>query len=571
MLKLINYRWLLLLMAVVMIAVSCDDDEEPESKKPVASFQFEVDEENFLMVNFENFSQNAVSYSWNFGDGSSASTEEDPSHTYEAGGTYQVTLTATGSDGSTHEKTESVTVTDPNQAGQILTGETSKTWKLLRQTSPGMNAVEVGSQADRNIVHWSLGSVTPVASRLCAMNDEFIFHADGKYVYETNGDYFHDAGDYGPFNNDLGETCQADDDENFRGRNNEDLSAWNAGEHTFEYNVSEQKLTLTGLGAFIAIQKVATEAEVLEPQQSVTYNVVRLVDSQVDTLILEAIHTSGNYWRYILVHYDNPADEPALVAAPVADFTFEFAPGSKTVAFTNISENASSYSWDFGDGQTSTDESPSHTYNADGKYEVTLVATEGTESSEKTITVFLNVPETEENDVFEDFSGEAGSSSFGDDWFKEATTLTIGAANPVTGETNLVGKYERGAGVGAHISNDLGYEMDLSSRNVFKMKVYFPSSNDYVTVDPNAPTWGTDHLTKTVAIKLQNSANPEPWTDQAEQKITITDDQLDEWVEVTFDFGASAAEVKYDRILIQLGGEGHSMTGTFYLTDLELQ
>jgi PKD repeat protein len=46
-----------------------------------------------------------------------------------------------------------------------------------------------------------------------------------------------------------------------------------------------------------------------------------------------------------------------------------------TVTFTNKSEGTTSYKWDFGDGTTSTDESPVHTYPGKGKYVPTLYAT----------------------------------------------------------------------------------------------------------------------------------------------------------------------------------------------------
>ena len=45
------------------------------------------------------------------------------------------------------------------------------------------------------------------------------------------------------------------------------------------------------------------------------------------------------------------------------------------VEFGDISSNApSSWEWDFGDGNTSTDENPSHTYTEEGSYEVSLIA-----------------------------------------------------------------------------------------------------------------------------------------------------------------------------------------------------
>ncbi len=46
-----------------------------------------------------------------------------------------------------------------------------------------------------------------------------------------------------------------------------------------------------------------------------------------------------------------------------------------TVTFTNESKGAASYEWDFGDGTTSTEESPTHTYPGKGKYVPTLSAT----------------------------------------------------------------------------------------------------------------------------------------------------------------------------------------------------
>jgi PKD repeat protein len=46
-----------------------------------------------------------------------------------------------------------------------------------------------------------------------------------------------------------------------------------------------------------------------------------------------------------------------------------------TVTFTNRTTGATSYKWDFGDGTSSTDASPAHTYPGKGKYVPTLFAT----------------------------------------------------------------------------------------------------------------------------------------------------------------------------------------------------
>jgi len=97
---------------------------------------------------------------------------------------------------------------------------------------------------------------------------------------------------------------------------------------------------------------------------------------------------------------------------PVADFTFSPSSGYKpfTAIFSNTSENAESFSWDFGNGDYSSERNPSTTYLNDGVYSVTLTAknSSGTNKITKSITVkaapvsvtldditILNFPETD--------------------------------------------------------------------------------------------------------------------------------------------------------------------------------
>jgi PKD repeat protein len=54
-----------------------------------------------------------VSWSWNFGDGTS-STSQNPSHGYAAGGTYMVTLSVTDDDGAQSSISSNVTVNAPS-------------------------------------------------------------------------------------------------------------------------------------------------------------------------------------------------------------------------------------------------------------------------------------------------------------------------------------------------------------------------------------------------------------------------------------------------------------------------
>ena len=83
---------------------------------------------------------------------------------------------------------------------------------------------------------------------------------------------------------------------------------------------------------------------------------------------------------------------------PIANFTF--AANGLTATFTNSSSDAESmpmalkYNWDFGDGMTSTDGNPMHTYAVAGTYNVKLeVIDPGSGSNIKTQSVMVTANE----------------------------------------------------------------------------------------------------------------------------------------------------------------------------------
>ncbi|QQY83228.1 PKD domain-containing protein [Tamlana sp. s12] len=78
-----------------------------------------------------------------------------------------------------------------------------------------------------------------------------------------------------------------------------------------------------------------------------------------------------------------------LVLSTVPDFTFENVTGLQ-VQFTDASILAETHAWDFGDGNSSTELNPTHTYAAAGTYEVTLTTT-NIEGVAKSISYFVPV------------------------------------------------------------------------------------------------------------------------------------------------------------------------------------
>jgi PKD repeat protein len=80
--------------------------------------------------------------------------------------------------------------------------------------------------------------------------------------------------------------------------------------------------------------------------------------------------SSGRYWIYIddVSIYENEN-------SPSASFSYDIL--DKEVAFFSDSENITEFNWDFGDGATSSEENPFHTYQENGTYTVNLTASNG--------------------------------------------------------------------------------------------------------------------------------------------------------------------------------------------------
>src|SRR3954447_4295981 len=80
--------------------------------------------------------------------------------------------------------------------------------------------------------------------------------------------------------------------------------------------------------------------------------------------------------------------------APVAAFTAAPLTGELPlrVVFTDASTNTpTSWLWDFGDGNTTIEQSPAHPYTAAGVYTVTLTASNGSGSDGETKTGYVTV------------------------------------------------------------------------------------------------------------------------------------------------------------------------------------
>lgn len=392
---------------------------------PTANFTSST---NGATVTFTNTTiGNATSYLWNFGDGNT-STETNPVHTYADPGTYSVVLTATNDCGST-TKIGSVTITssgpptaaftaNPSSGCAPLTvnftnnstGATSYSWDF-----PGGNPA-TSTAANPTVVYNTAGTYTVT---LTATNANGSSTSTGTVTVNT----VPTAGFTHAISNDSTVTFT-----------NTSVGAtsyvWNFGDggtstqvnpvHHYALYDSTYTVTLSATNACGTVTTTKTIAIVTDP----TANFTATPTTGCAPLTVQYTNTSSaNSVSYIwdfpggtpdssvlanpVVVYSTPGSYSATLIAinsagrdtftrvnyivvntlPTAGFTS--APNGLTVAFTNTSTGATSYSWDFGDNSNSTDANPSHTYATDGTYTVVLSAINacGTVTSTQTVTV----------------------------------------------------------------------------------------------------------------------------------------------------------------------------------------
>lgn len=163
--------------------------------------------------------------------------------------------------------------------------------------------------------------------------------------------------------------------------------------------------------------------------------------------------------------------------------------------------------------------------------------------------------------LFDDFDASANVT-----WTAENIDYTKPYDNPGKFGVNTSGKvgyYEKQNGGGGQYGNlnvTLPYRLDLAAKNKIRLKVFLPGENDFTKVKP------------TVSIKLQNSLlGGNAYTTQLEVVKTIAPNDYNKWIQLEFDYSGWSAETLYDKIVIQLGGEGHPNPGIFYIDDFEFK
>jgi PKD repeat protein len=316
-----------------------------------------------LQVTFTDQStNNPTAWVWTFGDGTT-STEQNPSHVYQTAGQYTVTLTATNSHGTTTK----------SFPGAVTVYELAPVAAFVTDVTGGSKPVTVQftDQSANNPTAWSWS------------------FGDGQISAEQNPSHtYPDAGVYT-----VKLTATNPKGSNTVTKTNlivvEEIAPVAAFTVDHTYMIAGQDVWFTDQSA-----------------NNPTAWFWQFGDGQTSSLKnpRHAYMAPGTYT--VSLRVTNAQGQSDLVKInyvtvdthlPIADFECSpvLGPSPLTVQFTDESEFLPyQWSWDFGDGQTSTLQHPTHTYTEPGTYTVTLRASNaiGSDTMIKSDVITVQLP-----------------------------------------------------------------------------------------------------------------------------------------------------------------------------------
>jgi len=322
-----------------------------------------------LSVQFNSLSTNATSWNWTFG-AANFSNSENPVYTFTGAGTYTVKLNASSSTSfNTTTFTNWITVTTPPPPIVNFTYNSSGGYI----GSP----VQFISDSNSFIIdyNWSLGDGNFSTSQ----NPLFVYNKIGVYSVSLNVT---------------------------------NASGYNSTTKTNIITISDYPILFDDFSANITkIQENVDTVQFTESASNETSYLWDFGDSQSSS----AANPNHTYKHFGLKTVSLTVYSPYRTNVTtknnyinvtehiVADFTSNVTGGKQNaqVQFTDLTNNASGWTWNFGDGGSSSSKNPVHQYTKFGTFTVSLTATSDTDSSVVTKTGYITITEL----MIADFSG----------------------------------------------------------------------------------------------------------------------------------------------------------------------
>lgn len=346
-----------------------DKPIEPENK-PIADFTIlNTDFTAPVDVTIQNTSKDIsdnTTYEWDLGNGQISTDKNPPIGKYLLMGTYKIKLTVR-EDNSSNTKEIPISVTDPKLPVKACFNFTASN----AGAAPSTVTFDASCSENAKIINWDFGDPTSGSNTAVGITTAHTYTKVGTYKVKAtviNGSDVKDIEKDVVILNPVPKVCltyAADNNATMPSKVSFDAScSLNASSYAWNFGDSTSGTQNTATGA------KATHTYLTNGDFKVTLTATGLGGSKDSSFIVKIKGPT-------VVAFFTTANNNCV--------------GPCTVTFTNTSQNATSYLWQFGDGKTSnsTNSTVTNTYNNAGIYNVTLTATGpgGTNTATQSITI----------------------------------------------------------------------------------------------------------------------------------------------------------------------------------------
>lgn len=375
-------------------------------------------------VSFMNNSQNANSYFWNFGDGNESS-EMNPTHTYAESGEYTVTLVAENDcQNGESEQLVFISLTPvasfSSSSNEICPGEsitfndtsnanpTSWSWTFPGGTpststeqNPTVTYAVAGTYDVTLVATNAQGSGETIAANYAVVQAlpvasmEYVIDGLNVSFTSTATNTLENTWNFGDGNNaSLPNPTHTYSEEGIYQVSL--LASGNCGEDTVVEEINLYTQPTSDITSDVSQICVMNQVAFMSNASSNTTSYLWTFEGGTPSTSTEAnptvtYNTAGTFDVTLVV--SNPGGSntqtwtDGIEVLPLAQASFTSSADQMTISFMSQSSNATSYQWSFGDGNTSTEANPTHTYAAEGIYTVNLVVSNACSESEVSSTI----------------------------------------------------------------------------------------------------------------------------------------------------------------------------------------